>query len=183
MDKEYYRGEEFWTAHKLWDSPPITDQLIKKAEARLGITLPASYIELLKEQNGGAINFPYFDLGDEELVIDHLYGIDLDDAKLGIGMLASAAIIKKRKIPVPPSKVIIIWSDYYRFIGLDYRHTKENPPVIYLWEHDEEENEWGGRRLARSFKEFLANLYRKPGRPKKIRTVYKQQISFRNFYI
>ncbi|WP_375141728.1 SMI1/KNR4 family protein [Bacillus sp. EB600] len=42
----------------------INDEIIKKAEATLGIKFPQSFIDLMKIQNGGELNFPYFLLPD-----------------------------------------------------------------------------------------------------------------------
>lgn len=36
-----------------WDGPPLTDALISTAERRLGVRLPAAYVALLRERNGG----------------------------------------------------------------------------------------------------------------------------------
>ncbi|MGD9542514.1 MAG: SMI1/KNR4 family protein [Methylocystis sp.] len=37
--------------------PPLTEAAIKGAELRLGVRLPSSYLEILKQQNGGYVRF------------------------------------------------------------------------------------------------------------------------------
>ena len=49
----------FWNdvdyAFESYIGKPVTDKDIKAAEADLGYTLPAAYIELLKNHNGGVV--------------------------------------------------------------------------------------------------------------------------------
>ena len=44
-----------WTEDDYLKLAPINDELIKKAEEVLNVKLPESYINLLKEQNGGTL--------------------------------------------------------------------------------------------------------------------------------
>ena len=46
MSKKFYNGEDFWEEKEL----PASDEIVKKAELKLGIKLPEEYIELLKEK-------------------------------------------------------------------------------------------------------------------------------------
>ncbi len=42
-----------FTESDYFTGPQITDEMISLAEARLGVRLPASYVELLRTRNGG----------------------------------------------------------------------------------------------------------------------------------
>ena len=42
----------FWGANS-YNHPPLTDEMVAQAEARLGVRLPPELIELLRIQNGG----------------------------------------------------------------------------------------------------------------------------------
>ena len=44
--------QNFWDLN-YYDHPPLTDEMVRIAEAQLSVTLPASYIDLLRIQNGG----------------------------------------------------------------------------------------------------------------------------------
>src|SRR5262245_23284495 len=48
---------EFWEpseyADKAYVSAPYTDELVRALERELGYTLPSSYLELMRHQNGG----------------------------------------------------------------------------------------------------------------------------------
>ena len=50
----------FWNdvdyAFESYIGKPVTDKDIKDAESELGYTLPATYIELLNNHNGGVLN-------------------------------------------------------------------------------------------------------------------------------
>ena len=52
---EFYKGKgEFWDEGE----KPILDLDIRIAEEKLDVKLPLSYIELLKEHNGGTLKYP-----------------------------------------------------------------------------------------------------------------------------
>ena len=54
--------------------PPFSDEELKETEKAIGWKLPQSYIELLKIQNGGMINYNEF----EESWLSSIYGISSD---------------------------------------------------------------------------------------------------------
>ncbi len=73
----------FWNdvdyAFESYIGKPVTDKDIKAAEAELGYTLPAAYIELLKNHNGGVVKKNCFINDDDDCVyITGIYGIDRD---------------------------------------------------------------------------------------------------------
>ncbi|TQS75235.1 SMI1/KNR4 family protein [Ornithinibacillus gellani] len=48
---------DFWGNHVLdgYELDPLDDKTIEKVERKLGIKFPVSYINLLKEKNGGGV--------------------------------------------------------------------------------------------------------------------------------
>ncbi|MFV2050717.1 SMI1/KNR4 family protein [Metabacillus litoralis] len=181
MKKEYYQGKGFWSEQYSWDYEPVTDGMIEEAERQLQLKLPLSYISLLKEQNGGSVNYDRFDHdGDRSVWMDHMEGIDLEVPHHGNGILASEYWIEECNLPVSPSTTVILWGDFHHFIALDYSRAADNPSVVQLWETWEKEDPWGKTHLASTFGEFLSKLYRETKfEPKKIKnkTKYKQQFN------
>ena len=51
--------DAFWGDSKYFTGPPLTDELIRQAEERLGYKLPPGYLRLLRIQNGGSPRRPY----------------------------------------------------------------------------------------------------------------------------
>ncbi|USK31770.1 SMI1/KNR4 family protein [Bacillus sp. F19] len=73
IKKDFYKGKDFWKKNNKDKriEYPINDEIIKKAESILGINFPQSFTKLMKIQNGGELNYPYFMLpeGDTESMV------------------------------------------------------------------------------------------------------------------
>ncbi|PGK51808.1 SMI1/KNR4 family protein [Priestia megaterium] len=142
----------------IWDrdeeNKPVTILEVKAAESELGISLPASYIELCKFQNGDYLIYDAFPTtepntwADDHVSASSLYGIKKD------GILDTAYLLNEWGLP---KNLVLIAGDGHSWIALDYRHQKEDPPVIYLEEGDE--MEWKEIPLAASFEEYINKLY------------------------
>lgn len=139
-DGEYYKLE------------PITDKDIERAEEKLRIKLPTSYINLLKVQNGGYINFDSFpsdvptSWADNHINVDHILGIGEEN-----GILESEYLIQEWGLP---KNIILVSGSGHSWVAFDYRNTKEEPPVIYIDVDSGQIIE-----LAPNFKTFLNGLY------------------------
>ncbi|WP_397538485.1 SMI1/KNR4 family protein [Rummeliibacillus pycnus] len=145
---------------KIWaNNPEDTYKLkklkvsdIKKAEKIFGINLPKEYIEILKVQNGGEIIYNAFPspqptAWDETSgYIDHIFGIGKDP-----GILDTPYYIQEWEMP---ENIVLISGDGSEWIAFDYRHTKINPPIIYI---NNDSNEI--ITVADSFNEFISILY------------------------
>lgn len=124
--------------------PDLTDDIIRKAEKKIGYKFPKEYIELLKIQNGGYIRFTI-----ENTPHEQIYGVG----------------------PNFPSVTDVDWTDYdgavsfelnglipfdgdgHWYIGLDYRKNKIDPEITFIdTECDKEE------LIAKNFKEYLSLL-------------------------
>lgn len=131
---------------------PVSEAIINKAEEELGVKLPQSYLQLLREQNGGAIRSNAHpasepnNWAEDHVQIDYLMGIEE-----GEGILASAYLIEEWDMP---KGLVLLSGDGHSWVALDYRLTRENPSVIYI------DNESGQLfELAPSFEVFLEGLY------------------------
>lgn len=157
---EFYEGMNFWVTDGEELSPPLTVLTIQKAENELGIKLPHSYIELLKERNGGSLNYPYFFIGQdkERISMDYMDGIDFEGIERGIGILKSAEWTKEQGLP---KGLIVLWTDIHTWVVLDYRGKGENPSVVYFYEdYSSEDRQWESVEIAPDFDTFLSKLFR-----------------------
>lgn len=130
---------------------PLTAEMVKQAEEALEVQLPDSYIQILKEQNGGYITFDAHpsdtpnSWADDHVQVDHLLGIGEEN-----GILESQYLIEEWDLP---NDVVLISGDGHSWIALDYRKTKEEPPVIFIDGDSEQIFE-----LAPNFESFLNGL-------------------------
>jgi cell wall assembly regulator SMI1 len=124
--------------------PKLTNEILEKAENKLGYKLPMELIELLKIQNGGYIRKRL-----EESLNEQIYGIG----------------------PHFPSLTDVDWTDYKDWVSfelkglipfdgdghwnicLDYRKNNENPQVTYISIESDSQ-----RLVAKSFSEYLSQL-------------------------
>ncbi|MDQ0232616.1 hypothetical protein J2S19_003938 [Metabacillus malikii] len=132
----------------------LTDVMIEIAEEKLKVKLPNSYINILKQQNGGYIKFNAHpsdiptSWAEDHVNVDHFFGIGLGKEK---GILESEYLIKEWDLP---ENVVIISGDGHSWIALDYRSRKTEPSVILIDIDEEQVFE-----LAPNFDSFLNGLY------------------------
>ncbi len=139
-DDEYYQLE------------PLTDKVLEKAEKKLKVKFPKSYIDLLKQQNGGYINYDSFpseiptSWTNDHINVDHILGIGEEN-----GILESEYIIQEWGLL---KNIVLISGSGHSWVAFDYRNTKEEPPVIYIDVDSGQIIE-----LASNFDTFLNRLY------------------------
>ena len=131
---------------------PLTKKVLEKAERILQVKLPETYINLLKQQNGGNIIYNAFPTNvqtswaENHIHIDHILGVSEEE-----GILQSEYLIQEWGLP----KGIVLFSgDGHSWIAFDYRKTKEEPPIIYIDLDTEQTID-----LAPDFNVFLKGLY------------------------
>lgn len=130
----------------------INEKGIAKAEKKLGVILPDTYKKLILEQNGGYTLHNAFPTdqpngwAEDHVSFDHLKGIAKDE-----GIMDSDYLIEEWELP---EGLVLICGDGHTWIALDYRETKEHPPVHYF--DLEYETDF---KLADSFDELLAGHY------------------------
>ncbi|MCY7500672.1 SMI1/KNR4 family protein [Bacillus pumilus] len=138
--------ENYYTLEK------INEKEIAEAEKKLGVTLPDTYKKLILEQNGGYIVHNAFPTtqpnswSEDHIQFTHLRGIAEDD-----GIMESEYLIEEWDLP---KGLILINGDGHTWVAMDYRKTKENPPIHYFDLEMEEDF-----KLADSFDELIKGLY------------------------
>lgn len=147
-------------AHTIWEKDdeykpkPVSDEMVQMAEAKLQVTLPPSYLELLKQQNGGwfihnAYPAPQHEDFDEPFIeVEYIAGIDQND-----GILESEELIEEWEMP---KGLVLFNGDGHTWLAFDYRETSANPPIVYVDNYDEVPQVI---KIADTFDEFLENLY------------------------
>jgi hypothetical protein len=151
--------EVIWLGNSIWHKDdeyyklePLTDEMVKEAEEKLKIKLPQSYINILKEQNGGYIKLDSYpsevptSLADNHINVDHILGIGEKNS-----ILESEYLIEEWGLP---NNIVLISGSGHSWIALDYRDTKEEPPIIYIDVESEQII-----RLAPDFGSFLNGLF------------------------
>ena len=136
----------------------VTDEDIKNAEAELGYILPAAYIELLKNHNGGVVNKNCFINDDDDCVyITGIYGIDRDKKNSIFGKFGNEFWISKWKYPPIGIVVADTISGGHDMIFLDYRECGPTgePKVVRV----DQECDYSITLLADNFGDFIKNLY------------------------
>lgn len=125
----------------IWDTSSkkledLTDEMVVFAENKLGVKLPKSYIDLCKIQNGGYLIYNAYPTSvptgwaEDHVSVNYINGIGEK------GILSSAYYIEEWELP---KDILLLCGDGHWWIALDYRHTKENPPILYIdleWEED-----------------------------------------------
>jgi hypothetical protein len=114
---------------------PLTDEMVKKAEEKLKIKLPQSYINILKDQNGGYIKFNSYPTdvptswADDHINVEYIWGISLED-----GILKSEYFIEEWEMP---EGLVLFNGDGHTWIAFDYRHVSSEPPIVYIDNEEE----------------------------------------------
>lgn len=118
----------------------------------LNIVFPETFKKLMKEQNGGELTYPFFVLSDDSNV---KYHIDIDPIHFeddDVSILSSGELLQEAELP---KSMLILWNDFHNWIVMDYRHTKENPPIQFIYEdYSTEKRTWGYIKIADTFDDF-----------------------------
>ena len=135
----------------VWKLNPVTLEDIEKVENLLSIHLPASYKEIILEQNGGTIAVnaypsPRKTVWGDFVKVEAIRGIGEKN-----GILESDYFINEWDLP---KDLLLLDGDGHSWIGLDYRQKNANPPVVYIDTQRDQLFE-----LAPNFDVFLSGLY------------------------
>jgi SMI1-KNR4 cell-wall len=153
---------DFFEDSAHFTGPELDDELVRRAEAELGVRLPNSYVELLYERNGGVPRFRCCPTAFETTWARDHFEIE---AILGIGGewgiavttpegAGSAYMISEWDYPDIGVVVCCTPSGGHDTVMLDYSESGPGgePAVAYI---DEDRVP---RRVANSFRDFLARL-------------------------
>jgi len=147
---------------KEYVSDPPSDELIAGVEEELGYKLPASYIWLMKQHNGGIpVNTCYPSdeptcWAEDHVAITGIFGIGREKDCSLCGELGSRFMIEEWEYPPIGVAICDCPSAGHDMIFLDYRACgpQGEPAVV----HVDQENEYKITRLADSFEEFIRGL-------------------------
>lgn len=147
--------ESFW-GENYYNHPELTEEMIDKAEARLGVKLPPELLNLLKIQNGGYTNEFVFPTdqenswADDHIPLNALFGIVVDESlETAQNILDSECMIEEWDLP--PKQVLLSGEGHW-WISLDYRNG-EVPVVSWIDVEGDECFE-----ISPSLGDFLRNL-------------------------
>ena len=156
----------FWDdsmyALKEYVSDPPSDELIASVEEELGYKLPAAYIWLMKQHNGGIpVNTCYpcdepTSWADDHVAITGIFGIGREKSCSLCGELGSQFMIDEWEYPAIGVAICDCPSAGHDMIFLDYRACgpQGEPAVV----HVDQENDYKITHLADSFEEFVRGL-------------------------
>lgn len=142
---------------------PLTDDAVARAEAILGVRLPATYIALMRVCNGGYITRnacptpTATSWAEDHVHIASISGIPHPGEEsgpygVGRGILQTPYMIQEWGLP---DRLVLIDGDGHTWTALDYRDRGDDDEPGVVWLDVELEHEI---RLAESFAEFLEHL-------------------------
>ncbi|MFD0621314.1 SMI1/KNR4 family protein [Paenibacillus sp. GCM10027629] len=157
---------DFWDdseyARKSYLSEPPTDALIASIEEELGYKLPASYIALMKQQNGGIPKNTCFraeestSWAEDHIAITGIMGIGREKSYSLCGDLGSGFMIEEWGYPDIGVVICDCPSAGHDVVMLDYRACGRDgePEVIHVDQEDDYEITF----LAENFEAFISGL-------------------------
>lgn len=154
--------DDNWYALKEYVSDPPSDELIASVEEELGYKLPAAYIWLMKQHNGGIpVNTCYpcdepTCWSDDHVAITGIFGIGREKSCSLCGELGSKFMIDEWEYPAIGVAICDCPSAGHDMIFLDYRACgpQGEPAVV----HVDQENDYKITHLADSFEKFIRGL-------------------------
>ena len=154
--------DDNWYALKEYVSEPPSDELIASVEEELGYKLPAAYIWLMKQHNGGIpMNTCYpcdepTCWADDHVAITGIFGIGREKNCSLCGEMGSQFMIDEWEYPAIGVAICDCPSAGHDMIFLDYRACgpQGEPAVV----HVDQENDYKITHLADSFEEFIRGL-------------------------
>ena len=149
---------DVFTSSSYYRCAPLTDELVQAAESRLGYRLPSSYVEILREQNGGTLARGCYPTpfatswAPDHVEVTALLGIGGErgiDAEFG-----SAYLIEEWRYPPIGVVIAATPSGGHDTVMLDYSDCPPSaePTVVFV---DEDRVP---RMLAPTFADFLNGL-------------------------
>ena len=154
--------DDNWYALKEYISDPPSDELIASVEEELGYKLPAAYIWLMKQHNGGIPVNTCYPCGEptcwaeDHVAITGIFGIGREKSCSLCGELGSQFMIDEWEYPAIGVAICDCPSAGHDMIFLDYRACgpQGEPAVV----HVDQENDYKITHLADSFEEFIRGL-------------------------
>ncbi len=155
MSLQFYQGQNFWKSPSEYKpGERLTPEKIRQVEQLLGVTLPATYVAYMLEQNGGELTYRYvlFEDGDAA-IIPYLYEIEMES---GIGL--SPVFLEECGLP---AGLVLLTGDFDSWVALDYRNQVKEPAVVYLVISENGDGRFEEYPLASTFQAFTNQLFQK----------------------
>lgn len=144
-------------------SEPFTVELLQQVEAQLGgYKLPAAYIELMTQQNGGALSRDFFFAGEESdwadggIWVSEIFGIGFDKAYSLCGEFGSNFMIEEWVYPEIGICFAGTPSAGHEMFMFDYRECGKSgiPKVVHI----DQEGDYRITLVAETFEAFIKGL-------------------------
>ncbi len=155
-----YDFSDFWENTKIagYETNAPDDAVIEEIETELGYKLPESYVQLMKQHNGGMVRkcrFPFSDDPDDSFYISSILGIGREKYSL-CGKFGSRFWIEEWGYPEIGIAVCDTASAGHDMVFLDYRECgpEGEPKVVVI----DQEYDYRITPLADSFEEFVLRL-------------------------
>jgi len=149
----------------MWDltaecpNDPLTDRMVAEAESSLNVRLPASYVEALRQKNGGSTIGQYIRLPTQDIpqhlerFVDHGY-VSIGGLN-GIGtshqsITRTLYLTNEWRLP---NRLVLLDGDGHTWIAFDYRKSTATPPIVFV-----DSDSGDTLRIANSFAELFAAL-------------------------
>lgn len=147
-----------WSEGDYGLQPPLTDTAVRDAEVRLGVSLPASLLSVLRVQNGGQVAarwnaFPTrvpTSWSADHVPFDALMGIGRREWMTSV--LDTPELVEEWG---PPSPLVLLSGDGHCWIALDYRVCGPRGEPSLTWFDTDTGTEL---HLAADFQSFVAGL-------------------------
>ena len=158
--KEDFDLNNFWNTKEEKAEGHISsvpsNELIAEVEQDLGYKLPKSYLELMKQHNGGFPAKTHFAKNEAEVEIVRFFSIGKDTDDSLCGKFGSEFMIKEWGYPQIGVAIADTISGGHEMIFLDYRelNQKGEPKVVLV----DQESDYAIIPLANSFEEFIRGL-------------------------
>lgn len=148
----------FFASDSVAAGPPVTDIMVGKAEARLGVRLPRTYVALLHEQNGGVPARRCFSMNrptswaSDHIEVSMVLGIGFEEGT--DGELGSRYLIQEWGYPQVGVVLFDTPSSGHDAVMLDYTGcgADSEPSVVYV---DEDRQPV---QIAKNLEAFIAAL-------------------------
>lgn len=147
---------DFWMEEEYtgYLSAPVTDDLIREIEAELGYKLPASYVYLMKQHNGGCPKRTV--VKGTYCKIVGIYGIGREENNSLCGFMGYSNWIDEWEYPKIGIPICDTITGGHTMVFLDYRECGKDgePKVVEI----DQESDYEITVLAENFEEFIGKL-------------------------
>ena len=134
---------------------PFLDDNIKKVETQLGHSLPASYLNFMKQHNGGILKKRHFIINESTSIeLEGFFSLGKTATHSILGSFGSLFWINDWEYPSLGIYICDTSSGGHDMICLDYSKQNKEPEVVHI---DQSEN-YKITILAKNFEEFILNL-------------------------